>query len=65
MYITKQGDVWDAIAKKVYGDRKFTYDLMRANSAYLETSIFSSGVVLVIPEVDKSSVNGVLPPWRS
>jgi len=66
-YTTKQGDMWDAISKKIYGDEKYTEQLMRANTAHLSTVVFSAGVVLTVPDVDTTTVASVasLPPWRA
>ena len=36
-YTTQQGDMWDYIAWKVYGDEAFVYLLYRENPKYLET----------------------------
>jgi len=66
-YTTKQGDMWDIIAKALYGDEKYTEQLMRANTAHLSTVVFSAGVVLTVPDVDTTTVASVasLPPWRA
>ena len=45
-YTTKQGDAWDAIAFRVYGDVKYTGFLMQANFPHLDTFVFDAGVVL-------------------
>lgn len=63
-YITKQGDMWDLISHKIYGDVKYTDVLMRANIKYHKTYIFSAGVELVIPDVETASVASSLPPWK-
>ena len=64
-YRTVQGDTWDMIALKMYGDlggEKFTSDLIDANSKYVETVIFSAGAELNVPDV-KVPASRVLPPW--
>lgn len=63
-YTTKQGDTWDSIAYKLYGDVKYTDVLMRANIKHHQIFIFSAGVELVIPEVDKTASGATLPPWK-
>ena len=45
-YTTKQGDMWDYIAWKVYGDESLVYLLYRENPKYLDTFIFNEGVKL-------------------
>lgn len=63
-YTTQQGDMWDYIAWKVYGDEAFVYLLYRENPKYLETFIFDEGVQLVCPEVDiVSDDDGDVPDW--
>ena len=51
-YTTKQGDMWDYIAWKVYGDESLVYLLYRENPKYLDTFIFNEGVKLYCPEVE-------------
>ena len=63
-YTTKQGDMWDSIAYKVYGDEYKLHYLMDANKEYVEIVIFPAGIVLTIPELtDDETTN--LPPWKS
>ena len=62
-YTTKSGDVWDMIAYKELGSCNYVEALMNANRQYLDTTIFSAGVVLVLPEISKETPS-VLPPWR-
>ena len=44
IYITKQGDTWDLIAKKVYGAEKHLDHLMAHNFDLLDHFVFSAGV---------------------
>lgn len=62
-YTTIQGDVWDMIAYKVYGDESRMKELIEANGEHADTAVFSQGVVLTCPEIDTESVS-TLPPWR-
>ena len=63
VYSTIQGDVWDMIAFKVYGDTDLTYLLLDANPAYVKTTIFDSGVLITVPEAPEETTSD-LPPWR-
>lgn len=63
-YTTIQGDKWDSIAYKVYGDTKFTDVLIEANIEHRDIFIFSAGVVLDIPEVETRITSDDLPPWK-
>ena len=67
VYITKAGDTFDSIAKNVIGDRKYTKELMGANTHYITTVIFPAGVELQLPLITESDqvVENNLPPWRS
>ena len=43
-YVTKQGDTWDLIAKKVYGAEKYLDHLMAHNFDLLDHFVFSAGI---------------------
>lgn len=50
-YTTRQGDMWDEIAFRVYGSTAHTGKLVKANLNYAETYIFPAGIVLNIVEL--------------
>lgn len=62
-YKTVQGDTWDMIAKKVYGEEKYAGYLMESNRLLLDYMIFPGGVVLSIPELTEEQ-DADLPIWR-
>lgn len=62
-YRTIQGDTWDGIAYKLYGDETFMSNLLAANSSYVETVVFGAGVLLKVPVVVEKVVSD-LPPWK-
>ena len=62
-YVTKSGDMWDQIAKEVYGDEMKADLLMKANPEHLRTIIFNAGTELQCPEVTFGS-DISLPAWR-
>lgn len=64
-YTTIQGDAWDAIAYKVYGDVKYTGWLMRNNLPLLDIFVFSAGTVLQTPTVPEDGGNADMPDWRA
>ncbi len=64
MYITVQGDKWDEIAYKVYGDTRFTDTLFAANPQYRKIYIFSAGIELETPEIGVKLTTDYLPPWK-
>lgn len=63
VYKTIQGDTWDGIAVKVYGDEKYLNNLLEKNQKYKDIIIFSSGVSLELPEI-KAEATTILPPWK-
>lgn len=62
-YITTQGDTWDFIAKKVYGDEKYLDYLMVNNFPLLDYFVFPAGVEVVTPILPKERMEE-LPSWR-
>lgn len=70
-YTTKEGDTWDYIAWKVYGDEYKVPILMQAQENYniLEEYIFSAGIKVWCPEIeadtdDDDEDTGSIPTWR-
>lgn len=63
VYKTRSGDVWDSIAKEVYGSETYTSFLMSNNQEYLNYFVFPEGIYLVIE--DKPKEASTLPDWRS
>lgn len=61
-YTTIQGDTWDMIAKKVYGDESYTSLLMESNQKLLDYFIFPAGIVVTVPELPEET--DTLPEWR-
>lgn len=62
-YITKSGDVWDNIAKEVYGSESYTSFLMENNKHLVNYFVFPEGIQLEIK--DKPAEVSLLPDWRS
>lgn len=62
-YRTIQGDTWDLIAKKVYGDEKKMDYLMAHNFPLLDYFVFPAGILVDVPEPPKQETSG-LPDWR-
>lgn len=66
IYITIQGDTFDIIAKKFYGNEKYIKELILANENYVNILIFPSGIILNIPdiEINTSDTKNSDLPWR-
>lgn len=62
-YITIQGDMWDGIAKRVYGAERYMNTLLNANQAYNHIVIFPAGIQLNCPDMHMPST-AILPPWK-
>ena len=62
-YTTIQGDMWDSIAYKLYGNEKYMGLLMQNNMELLDIFIFGAGTVLNVPELE-SEKEADLPSWR-
>lgn len=62
-YTTIQGDMWDSIAYKLYGNEKYMGLLMQNNLELLDIFIFGAGTVLNVPELD-SEAETDMPSWR-
>lgn len=63
IYTTVQGDMWDSIAYRFYGDVKYIGLLFEANPDLLEIFIFSAGTKVIIPELPEQYEDNV-PEWR-
>lgn len=63
---TRQGDTWDILAKRAYGNELFMDVLIKANIFERKTVIFPAGVVLEVPEIDTTSMEYEtnLPVWK-
>jgi phage tail protein X len=62
-YITLQGDAWDAIAYRLWGEERFFDELVKANPEYIDVLSFSAGVSLRVPEAPERVISQELPPW--
>lgn len=61
-----QGDTWDTIAKRIYGDELKTQILMEArkNIRLLDIQVFPAGVVVATPDPTEEPASEDLPDWR-
>ncbi len=64
IYKTSQGEMWDYIAYKVYGNEKYMNMLLEANQQYRNYVRLPGGLSLVCPEITNTSSDSTfLPPW--
>lgn len=64
IYITMQGDAWDTIAYRLWGQERLFMELVKVNPEYLDTLIFPAGIELKVPARPENYVKKELPPWR-
>lgn len=62
-YTTVQGDKWDNIAYTQMGSTSYTDRLINLNREYRNYYTFPAGIVLKLPEEERT-VNESLPPWK-
>lgn len=62
-YTTIQGDMWDGIAVKIYGDESYLNVLLEANQEYRNIIIFPANIGLVVPDITLTQSSKV-PPWK-
>lgn len=63
VYTAIQGDTWDMIAYKVYGDEKYMKYLIEANRPLINILVFSSGTKVVVPDLPEEN-DEEAPAWR-
>jgi phage tail protein X len=65
-YRTIQGDAWDSIAFRLWGDERFAADIIAANPGLADILVFPAGVTLSLPAVNLAARPlKTLPPWVS
>lgn len=65
VYITKQGDTWDIVARNVYGsdNEKLAGFLQTANTSYVSLLYFPAGIRLAIPATP-AAATAIPAPWE-
>lgn len=63
-YTTVQGDMWDKIAFDQLGSENFTDKLISANPEHRDAYVFPCGIVLDIPDIDTTTRDNSVPPWK-
>ncbi|MDR2054353.1 MAG: tail protein X [Desulfovibrio sp.] len=62
-YITMQGDAWDAVAYRLWGEERLFMTLVAANPEHQDTLTFPAGVALRVPSAPERVIQTELPPW--
>lgn len=69
-YRCSGGETFDSVALHVYGNEKYSCDLLNANPALCRIPVFTGGEtlalpVVVVPEEDDNGVySSVKAPWK-
>lgn len=63
IYTTDQGDTWDIISFKVFGEEKYMHKLIAANTWISHMVIFPANVDIIIPDIEEDEDES-LPPWK-
>lgn len=65
-YTTTQGDAWDSIAYKLWGEERLAHILMQANPEHMDVLLFPAGIVLAVPpRTRQPRPVATLPPWAA
>lgn len=63
IYKTQQGETWDQISRKLYGNGKYTGALLQANLKYSHFVFLPYGTELNVPELEMTD-ELPMPPWK-
>lgn len=66
-YVTKEGDMWDAISYELYGSENGAGEIIELNPQYCHEGVLPSGIVLKVPlrtQYPQVRINETLPPWK-
>ena len=66
-YVTKQGDRWDTIAFKAYGDSSLINGIIEANTSIVISPILEAGTRVIVPILESGEIqidSELLPPWK-
>ena len=67
IHVTKDGERWDSLAYRYYGNALLYEGIVRANPHVPIKPILDAGITLRIPILERSDIEtdkGDLPPWR-
>jgi len=62
-YLTVEGDTWDIIAYRHYGNARRYPPIIAANPHVPITPVLPTGIVLTIPVLPREPDTHTLPPW--
>jgi phage tail protein X len=62
-HITTDGERWDQLAARYYGDALGYERIIVANPHVALTAVLPGGLTLSIPVIEQHDLNEALPPW--
>jgi len=66
-YVAKQGDRWDTIAFKAYGDATLINGIIEVNPTIVISPILEAGTRVIVPILEQGDIqidSELLPPWK-
>jgi phage tail protein X len=64
-YTAQEGDRWDLVSYKAYGDPYQIEALLAANPSVVIADTIPAGTVLNVPVIEQSALSSeLLPPWK-
>ncbi len=66
-YITKEGDRWDTIAFKAYGNAELINGIIEANLSVVVSPVLVPGTRIIIPIIEQGDIqldSELQPPWK-
>lgn len=66
-YLVKDGDRWDSIAFKAYGDATKVAGIIEANKSVIISAVLVAGTKIVVPILEDGDIiidSELLPPWK-
>lgn len=64
-YVCSQGDTWDSIAYKAYGDEMIFPQIMEANRGMADVVMFDGGEIVDIPDRIIIENTIISRPWET
>lgn len=62
--VALQGDTFDSLAYRLYGQERMSRYLRAYNREFSDTVIFNGGEELIVPLLSQAESTETLPPWR-
>lgn len=66
-YLVKDGDRWDSIAFKAYGDSTLINGIIEANKSTVISAVLVAGTKIIVPILEQGEItidSEALPPWK-